>query len=236
MIAYARTQSARPRCAIDLLDKQGSRSLAPRSGPRGGNRHRAGARFEAVHTELGERGILCDFRPDVGLRLGPHFFNTDDELGNGPADRRDLWNRRVRAPSRRDREVLAEQLGESVGTPARGLVLVAQIDEGGAVRARIRSPIDQLLVVYGGSRSAGKERRVGSRESTRTTPPPRGAARYPSHDGCRRSNASCRLGSSEPSTAPASPHRGRSGARRGSAPSGRRARGLALNVPACSGR
>jgi kynureninase len=36
--------------------------------------------FEGVHRELAERKILCDFRPDVGLRLGPHFFNTEDEL------------------------------------------------------------------------------------------------------------------------------------------------------------
>jgi kynureninase len=36
--------------------------------------------FEAVHKELGERGILCDFRPDAGLRLGPHYYNTDEEL------------------------------------------------------------------------------------------------------------------------------------------------------------
>jgi kynureninase len=36
--------------------------------------------FEAVHRELAERQILCDFRPDVGLRLGPHFFNTEEEL------------------------------------------------------------------------------------------------------------------------------------------------------------
>jgi kynureninase len=36
--------------------------------------------FEAVHKELAEREILCDFRPDAGLRLGPHFFNTEDEL------------------------------------------------------------------------------------------------------------------------------------------------------------
>ena len=34
----------------------------------------------AVHKELGERGIICDFRPDAGVRLGPHFFNTEDEL------------------------------------------------------------------------------------------------------------------------------------------------------------
>ncbi|HZQ63922.1 MAG TPA: aminotransferase class V-fold PLP-dependent enzyme [Gaiellaceae bacterium] len=36
--------------------------------------------FEGVHRELAERQVLCDFRPDVGLRLGPHFFNTEDEL------------------------------------------------------------------------------------------------------------------------------------------------------------
>jgi len=35
---------------------------------------------ERVDRELAARGILCDYRPDVGLRLGPHFFNTDDEL------------------------------------------------------------------------------------------------------------------------------------------------------------
>jgi selenocysteine lyase/cysteine desulfurase len=36
--------------------------------------------FEGVHRELAAREILCDFRPDVGLRLGPHFFNTEEEL------------------------------------------------------------------------------------------------------------------------------------------------------------
>src|SRR6187551_468051 len=36
--------------------------------------------FEAVHGELAAREILCDFRPDSGLRLGPHYFTTDDEL------------------------------------------------------------------------------------------------------------------------------------------------------------
>ena len=33
-----------------------------------------------VHAELQRREILCDFRPDVGLRLGPHFFTTEEEL------------------------------------------------------------------------------------------------------------------------------------------------------------
>jgi len=36
--------------------------------------------FAGVHRELAARNVLCDFRPESGLRLGPHFFNTDDEL------------------------------------------------------------------------------------------------------------------------------------------------------------
>ena len=36
--------------------------------------------FAAVHRELAERQILCDFRPDAGIRLGPHYYNSDDEL------------------------------------------------------------------------------------------------------------------------------------------------------------
>jgi kynureninase len=34
----------------------------------------------AVYAELEERGILCDYRPGAGIRIGPHFFTTDDEL------------------------------------------------------------------------------------------------------------------------------------------------------------
>ncbi len=41
--------------------------------------------FEGVHSELAEREILCDFRPETGLRLGPHFFNTEGELDHAVA-------------------------------------------------------------------------------------------------------------------------------------------------------
>ena len=34
----------------------------------------------AVYAELEERAVLCDFRPGAGIRIGPHFFTTDDEL------------------------------------------------------------------------------------------------------------------------------------------------------------
>jgi kynureninase len=33
-----------------------------------------------VHRELGERGIICDFRPGAGVRLGPHFYSSETEL------------------------------------------------------------------------------------------------------------------------------------------------------------
>jgi kynureninase len=66
---------------IDLLDAAGFDVGSPRDpARRGGTVTVRTPQFEAVHKELGERQILCDFRPDAGLRLGPHFYNTDDEL------------------------------------------------------------------------------------------------------------------------------------------------------------
>ncbi len=41
--------------------------------------------FEGMHAELAERGIVCDFRPETGLRLGPHFYNSEDEVRHAAA-------------------------------------------------------------------------------------------------------------------------------------------------------
>jgi kynureninase len=66
---------------IDLLDGAGFDVGSPRDpGRRGGTITVRTPEFEAVHKELAERQILCDFRPDAGLRLGPHYYNTDEEL------------------------------------------------------------------------------------------------------------------------------------------------------------
>jgi len=35
---------------------------------------------ERVVRELVARRFFCDWRPDCGVRVGPHFYNTDDEL------------------------------------------------------------------------------------------------------------------------------------------------------------
>jgi kynureninase len=36
--------------------------------------------FQAVHAELARRNIICDTRPDAGIRFGPHFFTSHDEI------------------------------------------------------------------------------------------------------------------------------------------------------------
>ena len=66
---------------IDLADAAGYEVVSPRDHTRrGGTVTMSVPEFAAVHAELEARGILCDFRPDAGIRLGPHFYNTDDEL------------------------------------------------------------------------------------------------------------------------------------------------------------
>lgn len=48
-------------------------------------RHRGGTvsvfhpRAEELCQGLLERQVLCDFRPGAGVRLSPHFYNTEEE-------------------------------------------------------------------------------------------------------------------------------------------------------------
>ncbi|MDQ2909688.1 MAG: aminotransferase class V-fold PLP-dependent enzyme [Actinomycetota bacterium] len=66
---------------VELLEGAGYEVGSPRDPTRrGGTVVVRTPGFERVGEELAARSILCDYRPDVGLRLGPHFFNTDDEL------------------------------------------------------------------------------------------------------------------------------------------------------------
>ncbi len=66
---------------VELFDEAGFELVSPREPERrGGSLVVRVPEFEAVHAELEARDILCDHRPDVGLRFGPHFYNTDDEL------------------------------------------------------------------------------------------------------------------------------------------------------------
>ena len=66
---------------IELADEAGFEIRSPRDpARRGGTVTVHVPEFAAVHRELGERGVICDFRPDAGIRLGPHFFTSDEEL------------------------------------------------------------------------------------------------------------------------------------------------------------
>jgi kynureninase len=66
---------------IGLADSAGFEVRSPREpGRRGGTVTVHVPDFPAVHRELAERQVICDFRPEAGLRLGPHFFTSDDEL------------------------------------------------------------------------------------------------------------------------------------------------------------
>jgi kynureninase len=81
-IARIRESSLRQtQLLMDLADEAGFEIRSPRDADRrGGTVTLAVPEFGAVHAELEAREILCDFRPDAGIRLGPHFFSTDDEL------------------------------------------------------------------------------------------------------------------------------------------------------------
>jgi kynureninase len=66
---------------IELADEQGWRVNSPRAADkRGGSVIMDVPHAAAVVRELAARGVLVDYRPGAGIRLGPHFYNTDDEL------------------------------------------------------------------------------------------------------------------------------------------------------------
>jgi kynureninase len=85
---------------IGLLDEAGFDVVSPREAERrGGSVVVWTPDFPAVHAELEARDILCDFRPDAGLRLGPHFFNTDEELEHAASAIREIAGRGATMPA-----------------------------------------------------------------------------------------------------------------------------------------
>jgi kynureninase len=72
---------------IELADAAGFEVRSPRDERRRGGTVTVDVpEFPAVHRALAERQVICDFRPDAGLRLGPHFFTSDDELRHAVAE------------------------------------------------------------------------------------------------------------------------------------------------------
>ena len=66
---------------IELADEHGWRVNAPRNpAQRGGSVILDVPHAGEVVRELAAREVLVDYRPGAGVRIGPHFFNLDDEL------------------------------------------------------------------------------------------------------------------------------------------------------------
>ncbi len=66
---------------IEMADELGWRVNSPRqSEQRGGSVILDVPHAGEVVRELSARDVLVDFRPGAGIRIGPHFFNTDDEV------------------------------------------------------------------------------------------------------------------------------------------------------------
>ena len=66
---------------IELAGEQGWRVNSPRdSSKRGGSVIIDVPHAGEVVRELGARDVLVDHRPGAGIRIGPHFFNTDEEV------------------------------------------------------------------------------------------------------------------------------------------------------------
>jgi kynureninase len=83
---------------IDLCDQARLEVVSPRAPERrGGTVTVSTPDHAACHAELGERGIVCDFRPDPsgGVRLGPHFFNTEDEVRRAVSELADIVTSRA---------------------------------------------------------------------------------------------------------------------------------------------
>jgi kynureninase len=66
---------------IELADEQSWRVNSPRKAEeRGGSVIVVVPHAGEIVRELANRDVLVDFRPGAGIRIGPHFFNSDEEL------------------------------------------------------------------------------------------------------------------------------------------------------------
>jgi kynureninase len=69
---------------IELCDRHGWRVNSPRDPEkRGGTVSIDMPDSQEVCSQLLKRDILVDWRPKAGVRMSPHFYNTDEELEIG---------------------------------------------------------------------------------------------------------------------------------------------------------
>jgi kynureninase len=81
-VAAIREKSLRlTRKAMELADAHGFRVNTPRGDhERGGTVTIDVPNGAAVAAELIRRDVIIDYRPGAGIRMAPHFYNTEDEI------------------------------------------------------------------------------------------------------------------------------------------------------------
>jgi kynureninase len=83
---------------IELADQHGWRINTPRDpDKRGGTVSIDMPDSEPVCRELLKREILVDWRPQAGVRMSPHFYNTDEELETAMTAVEEILNERALA-------------------------------------------------------------------------------------------------------------------------------------------
>ncbi len=84
-IARIREKSKRQTARlIELADERGWKVNTPRDPERrGGTVSIDMPHAKRVCEELLRRDVLVDYRPRAGVRMSPHFYNTDEELEVG---------------------------------------------------------------------------------------------------------------------------------------------------------
>lgn len=91
-VAAIRAKSRRLTARIvEFAQAQGWPVHSPLDGERRGGSVSLGVpRAEQVQAELDRRDVLCDWRPGVGIRLGPHFYTSDDDVERGLSEMKDV--------------------------------------------------------------------------------------------------------------------------------------------------
>jgi kynureninase len=66
---------------IDVIDELGFKLNSPREAQRrGGSVVFDFVGSAEVARELNRRRYFCDHRPGAGIRIAPHFYNTEEEI------------------------------------------------------------------------------------------------------------------------------------------------------------
>ena len=180
---------------VDLVDEAGFELTSPREPEiRGGSVVFRVPDFQAVHAELAAREIICDYRPDAGLRFGPHFFTTDDEIRFAVDQVREILDSDAHIARLAQPRASRSELAQPRSDRRRGrLVLVAHVDVRGVAHAspRTRAGRRRCTAARAGAGS-GTARRPGRRRA-------RSRRRRPT-TRARKSQASFTSSGVEPST------------------------------------